>query len=490
MTHFLRHTAACLWLTLLIGGMGSLWVLPLLQPVIGIEAIPFLVAGGLAALFVLVAWAVGRIGLSRLSALLRTADIAEREGLSAEAEEAFREAIAALDRFWVSPADRRNVLLPVAGRLARFYLAQAHLGPAAEDFIIQYLAVRPGDEEVAEQWVRQAEGRGGLREEHQDLAARLGSANPRNAAVQHALARLYLALERTDYPALRSYRRVCDSQGGAPAEFCEDLARLLGKAGRSDEWAQQVYSQAQGLTPASERFASRRPSDASDVYRIKAADSGASEDEIARPADDEELSEDAFRMAYEAGELEEEEPGERALFLRHRQAVGSALHRLAHAAGSALRNAPAEISRLGRSLGEAVRFACGFRPVRYALGVLLIAGVAAGGIWIAIDALDVFDQAPPAPAGAERPAPAAAAAMDPYTLQVAAYLKQEYALKLVEDLKRKGLDAYWIETSSGGKLWYQVRISHFPDQQSARDYGRNLKWKGMIDDFYVTHYMR
>jgi hypothetical protein len=73
---------------------------------------------------------------------------------------------------------------------------------------------------------------------------------------------------------------------------------------------------------------------------------------------------------------------------------------------------------------------------------------------------------------------------------VAAYLKQEYAIKLVEELKHKGHDAYWTETSSGGKLWYQVRISHFPDQQSAREYGRNLKWKGLIDDFYVTNYLR
>jgi hypothetical protein len=35
-----------------------------------------------------------------------------------------------------------------------------------------------------------------------------------------------------------------------------------------------------------------------------------------------------------------------------------------------------------------------------------------------------------------------------------------------------------------------VRLSHFPDQPSAREYGRNLKGKGVIDDFYVTHYVR
>jgi cell division septation protein DedD len=119
----------------------------------------------------------------------------------------------------------------------------------------------------------------------------------------------------------------------------------------------------------------------------------------------------------------------------------------------------------------------------------VVVGLAAGGIWIGSDVISFFGTAPPLEVRVESPAPAPAAA-DPFTLQVAAYLKQEYAFKLVDDLKRQGLDAYWTETTSGGKLWYQVRLSHFPDQQSAREYGRRLKIKGVIDDFYVTHYAR
>jgi hypothetical protein len=487
MTHFLRHTAVCLWLSLLIGGIGGFWILPALQPVLGIEAMPYLVAGALAGVFVLVLWAVDRIGLSRVTHLMRNADVAEREGLSSEAEEDYRKALAALDRFWMSPADRRSVIIQLAGRLVRFYLAQAHLAPAAEDFITQYLSVCPGDEEVADQWVRLAEGRGGLQEEHQDLAARLGSAHPRNAAVQHALARLYLALERTDYPALRTYRRVCDAQGRAPAEFCEDLARLLGKDRRSDEWAQQIYSQAQGLGPAPDLSVSRREPE---LPQIEPDVSEADEDEIPRQTDEWDQPEAAFRMAGEADALEEEDTEARASLLAGRSTVRLSLDRLATVAGSALRMVLEGIRRFVRGFWKLARFAFRFRAVRYALGVLLVTGVAGGGIWMALDALDLFDRGPLPPAGSQRPGPATAAAMDSYTLQVAAYLKQEYAFKLVEELKGKGLDAYWIETSSGGKLWYQVRVSHFPDQQSARDYGRNLKWQGLVDDFYVTNYVR
>jgi hypothetical protein len=239
--------------------------------------------------------------------------------------------------------------------------------------------------------------------------------------------------------------------------------------------------------PASDPSAFRR---APDRHRRAATDSEEPEDHIAYPADEWDQPEAAFRMAGAADAFEEEESDERASFLKRRQAVGSSLRRLANLAGSSLQAVLAALHRFGRGLGAAARFAYRIREVRYALGVLVIAGMAAGGIWWAIDAFDLFDRAPAPPPSVQPAPPAAAAATDPYTLQVAAYLKPEYALKLVEELKRKGLDAYWTETSSGGKLWYQVRISHFPDQESARNYGRNLKWKGLIDDFYVTNYVR
>jgi len=75
-------------------------------------------------------------------------------------------------------------------------------------------------------------------------------------------------------------------------------------------------------------------------------------------------------------------------------------------------------------------------------------------------------------------------------LQVAAYLQPEYAKKFVEQLKMLGEDAYWTEAVRGEKRWYQVRISHFPDKNSARNYGDVLKSKGIIEDYYVANYRR
>jgi cell division protein FtsN len=77
---------------------------------------------------------------------------------------------------------------------------------------------------------------------------------------------------------------------------------------------------------------------------------------------------------------------------------------------------------------------------------------------------------------------------DPFTLQVAAYLKVEHAEKYVAELKDQGLDAYYTEAKGSTSHWFQVRISHFPTKDAARLYGEDLKSKGIIDDFYVANY--
>jgi len=189
MIHFLRHVSFCLWVALVIGGFGR----PL-DP----AAPPAGVGDGCGAPtgrrfagrpVCGLAWTVNRLGQRRVYRWMHAADRAEREGLRADAEKAYRSALGMLDSSWVSPGARRRILLPLAGRAARFYLSQSRLSAGGEDFISAYLWANPRDEEVAEQWVQHAERQGGLRDEHQDLADRLGNAHPRNAAIQREVAR-------------------------------------------------------------------------------------------------------------------------------------------------------------------------------------------------------------------------------------------------------------------------------------------------------------
>ena len=478
--HFLRRTSLCLWISLLISGFGSFWILTALQPEVGADAAPWLAAGFLAAVFLAVGWVANRLGLGRVQQLMRRADRAEREGLRAEAEEAFQSALGLLDSFLISPRARQRILLPLAGRVARYYLSETHFSAAAEDFIARYLWAHPQDGDVAEQWVRHAERQGGLREEHQGLADRLADAHPLHPIIQHAAARLCLASERTDYRALQTYRRVCAEEGRIPPEFQADLPRLLGNGERSGDWNRPILPPGGTVSPA--------PAEAviatvAKPTRAPAATDPSVRSEMPLAADEEDA---VFRLTGEVDEIDEDEADVRASLLAkpRRSAVWlDARVRQAVAAWELLRE------RLRRWSAGGAGWMYGIRRYprfRRALALLLIIGICAAGGWLALDVADLFESSPTETAGVEPPSTPVSATPDAFALQVAAYLKQDYALKLVDDLKKKGLKAYWIETTSSGKTWYQVRIAHFPDPPSAREFGRNLKSKGIIDDFYVT----
>lgn len=204
---------------------------------------------------------------------------------------------------------------------------------------------------------------------------------------------------------------------------------------------------------------------------------------VSMPSDEEEA---AFRMAPAADEAEEDEE-ERASLIPGPRRHRVSLRELTRKAGVGLGLIHDRLRQWGKAgIGQlaGVRRHPGMRR---ALVLTLIAGAGAGVGWMVLNRIDVFEPDPASAPPVGLPAsPASVAAADQFALQVAAYLRQDYALKLVEDLKKKGLKAYSVETASSGKTWYQVRIAPFPDPQAARDFGRDLKWRGVIDDFYVT----
>lgn len=75
----------------------------------------------------------------------------------------------------------------------------------------------------------------------------------------------------------------------------------------------------------------------------------------------------------------------------------------------------------------------------------------------------------------------------PFTIQVAAYLKEAHALRYIEILKKKKIDARIKQVTGGGKTWFVVRVSEFTDKESAAQYGKELKNSKVIDDFFVSN---
>lgn len=482
MVSFFKHIAVRIWLTVLLGGLASIWVLPSFQARIGLEWALLPVALLMLTVFQLTGWLSNRWGINTVERLINEAGIFERDGMSAEAEERFRRAVAVFDSFLISPLVKKQKAGALTARVARFYLARAKKSFESESFLLSYLESNPEDEEVAENWIRQIESRGGLREEHQELAYLIGNAQPKNQTIQSALAAYYLMLERTDFPALQTYRRALRGDHQMPPDFVRDLAHLFLRERRADEWALEIYLK----TVEDSRHSL-------EILRGIAA--------CVRWISLTDRNKPLLQQAYtylegkDAAEIKRMSAGFKPpLPPPDKRRIHRPAHRRAlflQTAGAVLQTFYEDLRALPvwafRQLRSAVRWATQSRKSRRVLAGILLGGLSVAVIFLVINTVGhlVKTETPATPKIEKAPQ----TITDPFTLQVAAYLKPAYAKTYVEKLKEHGFEAYWREAISADKKWYQVRISHFPDKKSARDFGEALKAKGIIDDYYVANFI-
>jgi len=482
MLSFLKHIAVRIWLTAILGGLASLWMMPFFQANIGLQWAPLPAALIMLVAFLLIGWGSNHWGIGTVERLIREAGVFERDGMAAEAENKFRHALAVFDSFLISPAVRKQKVQALMARVARFYLARAAKSYDSEAFLQSYLQSHPQDEEVAENWIEQLESRGGLKEAHQELAYLIGSAQPNNRIIQAALARFYLLMERTDFPALQTYRRVYIFGERLPPGFTENLARLFLKEKRADEWALEIYLKAleendlraeilRGIA-ACVRWVVPTERNKSLLQKAYPCLEGIGAAEVAKMCA-------GFKppVPADAKKAPEYPDRKKPAFLS--------------AAAAVLQTVYEDVSAFPvwtlRQIYSAGRWAMQTKKARRVLTGLVFAGLAAGLIVLVINTVGhlVKTESPVAQQIEKAPEQV----MDPFTLQVAAYLEPAYAKSYVEELKKQGLDAYWREAISANKKWYQVRVSHFADKKSARDFGESLKARGIVDDYYVANFV-
>ena len=480
MLSFLKHISVRIWLTVFFGGVVCLWVLPSFQAQIGLQWVLLPVALILVTAFLLIGWVSNRWGLGSVERLIHEAGVYERDGMVAEAEKRFRRAMAVFDSFLISPLVKKQKTDALTARIARFYLARARKTYDSETFLVSYLQSNPQDEEVAENWIQQIESRGGLKEEHQDLAYLIGGSQPKNRTIQSVLARFYLTLERTDFPALQTYRRVLTAD--QPSDFLKDLAGLFLRERRADESALAVYLKAI-------EESDHRP----EIIRGIAA--------CVRWISLTERNKPLLKQAYayldgiDPPEIKKMSTGFKPpVPLADQQAVQRSIQKrpsFLQTTGAVLQTFCEDVTALPvwifRQMRSAVRWTLQSKKSKQVFTVVLLAGLSAAVVVLVINTVGhlVKTEAPVA----QKIEKAPEKITDPFTLQVAAYLKPVHAKKFVENLKKQGLDAYWREAISANKKWYQVRVSHFPDKKSARDFGESLKAKGIIDDYYVANFI-
>lgn len=435
----------------------------------------------MAAAFVLTGWVSNRIGLTSVERSIREANAWERDSMHEDAEAAYQKAVAVFDSFLLSPPVRRRHATPFAAQLARYYLARVDKDFEAEDFIFSYLRSHLEDQEVAEQWLQQISLRQNLDKAEQDLLSRIADAHAKNHRIQKIIARLYLSDFRSDFHALQTYRRVLEGKSPPDKQMIGKLAVIFLSEGRADEWALGVYLRAyQMKINRSEQLKGI----AACVYWMKDA-------ELTKPLlipakkllsgiDEHQLA--AMREGFNPPVIQPIE--------KKRSAIGllltSLVRSLGRASGTSLRVTGTVLYRLAiraaNWVGSVRRSRRSRRILMWSTSVLLTAVV----VVLVINTLRHLIK-PDANRTDSAPAFVSSAVTDPFTIQVAAYLKPEHAKRYANTLEEKGLDAYWREAQGIKKTWYQVRISHFPDKASARAYGDDLKAKGIIDDFYVAN---
>lgn len=479
----LRHLIFRTWATVLIGGVLCLLILPAIHTYIGLEWVLVPVAVILSIVFMIVGWLLNRVGMRAVERLAGEATKWERAGLLRSAEKTYKRAAAVLDSFLFSPLVKRRESAYLAARLARFYLARADKTHDSEAFIIAYLQSHPEDGEVAEDWLRQVEILGDLKRDYYELASRIGDAQAENTNIQHLLARLYVAARRMDFPALQAYRHVLDRGSALAADIIRNIAVLFIRERRADEWALTVYLQAlkhggerplllKGIAACvhwiGENERTRRP-----LREARGALEGLDRASLEK-----------MRAGFNPPSVE---PG--VLGIPRKLAVVSALRKASTYVGLALLRISRSLAfRMGKYAKALFYLVKGSKRAQLALEWSMMAVlVVAMGILVVntVSHLITTRKGPP-----EKKEMAEIVVTDPFTIQVAAYLKPEDAQGYASYLKKRGLDAYWRKREGTKKTYYQVRVSHFPDKETARAYGASVKAQGIIDDFYVANYDR
>jgi hypothetical protein len=484
MSQSLRHYTIRIWLTAFGGGLLCLWSMPILQSKIGIQWIVLPAGILLTGVFFLIGSVLNRLGIRIMQRSLGEAASWERVGMANEARSGYTSALSIFDSFLFSPNARRLNYSRLAPRLARFCLADLQFDPGALEYVTAYLQANPHDREVAESWLELQLKQEDVSQRCHEVAHALGVAWPDERRLGFLLARFYLNSGRTDFDALQAYRFVISRKGRVAHEFALRLSALFLRESRVDEWALKVYLHAIKSGEAHDDVVAGLAACVKWVREVEQTRASLrAARQLLKDYDPEEL-ETMCRRFRPPAPKSIPSPSPESRPKRPQIHLGVFMRALLSQIDKIARHGYA----LGQRLANRIRIMAHGKRSR---NILKWGSVALGFIAVTVLIVNTATHLKPT-RNTPQPKPEAPVVVvsDPFTLQVAAYNRLEDAKKYVATLKTKGLDAYWTEAVGASRRWYQVRVSHFPDKASARQYGESLKTKNIIDDYYVANYER
>jgi hypothetical protein len=482
---FFRHYAIRLWGTALLGAIIGMMLLPWWQRFWGVHWLIAPVTVMLAVIFIGIGWVMNRFGLLFLMRQLKEAAVYERAGLIPETRSAFEQAAALYDSFWLSPVKRKSENFRLSSRMARFYLSRPVLDAHCRLALAAHLKSFPHDEIVAESWLSRLRSIREIFPEEYDAAALVGEILQDLPEIQWGLFQFYLKDHRTDFNALKVYQRVWEQTPPLPEPVLSKLACLLLDSTMLNDWCLEIYLRAyktsepeclEGIAAAA-RWLPKTVDNASILVSARNLIADLPQDRLAS----------LTRRFEKHGDIIGDRPAPGRKIARNRAVSADILHRSLAVIALLYRRTIIALSRSVQQFAMFWRRSGGFRKAL--VGGILCLLVVLGVVLVRPARNTAPEETGPleTPPAVEQLAPIIT---DPFTIQVAAYLNPDDAKGYVRILKDKGLDAYWTQATSASRVWYQVKVSHFPTKAQARQYGDRLKSKGLIDDFYVANYQQ
>lgn len=467
----------------MIGGLAAMVLLP---PIAGMWGPAWMIVPGLG-LIVIAYWLTGMvfaaIGRHRVQRLLGEATVWERADMPREVGQALARAVATVDSFFFSPFSRKIPAGRLLAQTARFQLAQAAPESSSDALVGAYLNAYPRDRDAAVQWLDGILAGRGVTQLSHDIAARIGTAHPEDPVIQRMLAKFYLGERRCDFTALQTYQQVMNTDQPLSETLMVDIANLFLSQPRTDSLALKAYLDVYEGGGRDGRLLSAIAACCRVIHPnpltrplLKRADSAMAGIDATR------------RDAMAAAFLPEETDGEPEPFHNGWRTMWTTIgpmmrHNFTDWLGWLSRGMQGTALQLQKT-----RVWLTSKPFKSMMKWASMAVLSIGVGWLVVNT--AMHLAATSRTTENTPVPAVVPVSDPFTLQVAAYLKEGDAQRYTDQLKSQGLEAYWTRASGSGKIWYQVRISHFKTKADARAVGEDLKARQIVGDYYVANYKR
>ena len=424
----MRNIGVRLWLTALAAVPAWIYFMPWLSRIFsGISpAVLFFFMGIFS--YLVMGFLMHLAGSKMIHKLIREAEVWERTAILNKAEKKYLQAARIYDSFLMSPVRSAKIQSIITRSLARFSLTFGRKKQAFRQAVLAHLASDPGDEAVAALWLKQFCGRRTATIQEQDLLTRLATTHYDNPRLALLLTRIFLDLGRMDFSAKQLFARAMEVPE-SKENYGQDIQTLVG-----------------GPDQTLGRFA------------LPPVEEG------------QEFPETPFEPPIR----QSEGPGLAAT-------VSTGIGRLGRQAlGLFARAWEGSVFFLGR-LTAAIKKQYQWRFYLKA-GIM---GMLCLGLGIFIYNTISYLRAPRPVT--ETQVVKEKSAFKPFTIQVAAYLKEAHADQYVRALKQQGIDARIKQTGGGGRTWYLIQVSEFEDKTAAAAYGTDLKTRNMIEDFFVSN---